>query len=257
MNLEGKRILLTGASGGIGRALAAALERSGCQVLRHSYSKVFDDDQLSVRGDLMLEKDIEAVVVAARNFNVDIVINNCGVNELTPFEMSGVQRTMDINVSGPMKLTQALLPFLREKPEAAIVNIGSTFGEIGFPGYVTYCASKAAIKGFSEALRRELSDSSVHVFHVSPRATKTDMNSPVSQQLNAELGNAEDEPDYLAARIVNAMQRDQVRLQIGFMEKIQVKLNGLFPGIFDLAIGSQLPIIKKHLSHHSDQEITV
>lgn len=257
MKLEGKRILLTGASGGIGRTLAAALEQSGCQVLRHSHSRGFDENHPSVMGDLMLDRDIEAIVNAARNFDVDVLINNCGVNELTPFEISGVQRTMDINVSGPMKLTQALLPFLREKPEAAIVNIGSTFGEIGFPGHVTYCASKAAIKGFSEALRRELSDSNVRVFHVSPRATKTQMNSPVSQQLNAELGNAEDEPGYLAARIVNAMQNNQVRLQIGLMEKIQVKLNGLLPGIVDLAISSQLPIIKKHLSHHSDQEITV
>jgi len=257
MKLEGKRILLTGASGGIGRALAAVLEQSGCQMLRHSHSRSFDENQPSVMGDLMLDRDIEAIVIAARNFDVDVLINNCGVNEFTPFELSDVQHTMDINVSGPMKLTQALLPYLREKPGAAIVNIGSTFGEIGFPGHVSYCASKAAIKGFSEALRRELSDSNVGVFHVSPRATKTGMNSQVSRQLNAALGNAEDDPAFVAQRIVDALQKDQVRLQIGFMEKIQVKLNGLLPGIVDLAINSQLPIIKKYLSHPIDQEITV
>ncbi len=248
MNLSGRRVLLTGASGGIGQALAMELESAGAEVLRHSFKQSFDESIPSVRGDLVVDSEIEAIVLAARNFGVDTLINNSGVNQLASFGDSDVQKMMDINVAGPMKLTQALLPTLLEQSDGAIVNMGSTFGEIGFPGHVSYCASKAAIKGFSEALRRELQDTNIRVFHVSPRATKTGMNSLASRQLNQALGNTEDDPKVLARMVVDALQRDRFRLQIGFMEKIQVKLNGLFPAIVDLAIGNQLPVIKEHLS---------
>ncbi len=248
MNLAGRKVLLTGASGGIGQALSATLEAAGCEVLRHSLTRSFGDSIPSVRGDLRVDSNIEAIVLGARNFGVDTLINNSGINQLASFEASDIQRMIDINVAGPMKLTQALLPSLLEKPDAAIINVGSTFGEIGFPGHVSYCASKAAIKGFSEALRRELQDTNLQVFHVSPRATKTEMNSLASRQLNQALGNTEDDPDVLAEMIVDALMRNRFRLQIGFMEKLQVKLNGLFPGIVDLAIGNQLPVIKEHFS---------
>ena len=94
-----------------------------------------------------------------------------------------------------MLLCQGLLPLLRNRPEAAIVNIGSTFGSIGHPGFATYCASKFGLRGFTETLRRELADTEVQVYYVAPRATRTDMNSAAVVQLNEELGNAMDPPD--------------------------------------------------------------
>jgi short-subunit dehydrogenase len=59
-----------------------------------------------------------------------------------------------------------------------VVNVGSTYGSIGYPGYASYCATKFALRGFSEALRRELADTRVGVLYVAPRATRTSMNSP-------------------------------------------------------------------------------
>ena len=71
------------------------------------------------------------------------------------------------------QLTRALLPTLRSQPASAILNIGSVFGSLGYPGFTAYSATKFALRGFTEALRREMADSKIGVHYFAPRATKT------------------------------------------------------------------------------------
>ena len=78
------------------------------------------------------------------------------------------------------------------------MNVGSIMGYLGYPGHAAYCASKFALRGFSEALRRELADSPVRVLYLAPRATRTAMNGAGICALNAELGVAMDEPAAVA-----------------------------------------------------------
>lgn len=248
MNLRGAKILLTGASGGIGSALATCLKHQGAELLLHANRNTDSLEGETIQGDLSIPEDVLRVAERAAFFNVNILINNCGINQFSCFETADIDRLIRTNVTGPMTLTQQLLPYLKAQSDAAILNIGSTFGEIGFPGYVTYCATKHAIKGFSEALKRELQDSSVQVFHVSPRTTNTGMNSSTANELNKILGNNSDEPDVLASKIVGALESNKHRLTIGATEKVQVKINALFPSLVDAALAKQLPTIRQHYS---------
>ena len=98
-----------------------------------------------------------------------------------------------------MQLTRALLPTLRAQPMGAILNIGSVFGSLGYPGYTAYSATKFALRGFTEALRRELADTRIGVHYFAPRATKTGINASAVDRMNAELKVAMDPPAQVAA----------------------------------------------------------
>lgn len=246
MNLSGSRILITGATGGIGSALAAKLRGQGCELLLHGNSKQGTCNEHFVRADLTTPEGITRLVDAAIKFNANILVNNCGVNDFGAFEEVDIDRIIKVNVVAPMQLTQALLPHLRSRKRGVIYNVGSTFGQIGYPGYVAYCASKHAIKGFNDALARELSDSSIRVQYLSPRSVGTGMNGDAAGALNVELGNAVDEPSEVAEIIARQLTHGDSRVQIGFVESLQVRLNGLFPGIIDSALAKQLRQIKQH-----------
>lgn len=248
MKLDSARVLITGASGGIGSALAAALADRGAQLLLHAHRHAESLKGEVVQADLSTTEGINHVAAVAEKFDVNVLINSSGINQFSAFEQADIDRLFAVNVVGPMQLTQRLLPHLKSRPEATILNVGSTFGQIGFPGYVTYCATKHAIKGFSEALRREMADSHVRVLHVSPRATNTSMNSDRVTELNRTLGNGSDDPAYLAAKIVGALESGRNQLQMGGPEKAQVKLNSLFPGVVDAVLARQLPTIREYFS---------
>lgn len=247
MNLNGARILLTGATGGIGSALAKRLERAGATLLRHGCSSRTLEDTSYIQANLADDDDLDRLVEVGVAFEIDVLINCAGINQFSGFEEADIDRMISTNVTGPMKLTQRLLPHLKSRGEAVILNVGSTFGAIGYPGYVAYCAAKHAIKGFSEGLSRELSDSGIKVLYFSPRATSTDMNSTAASDLNIELGVDSDSPREVARQIVSALVRDKNRLQMGGTERVQVKVNSLFPPLVDSAIAKQLPVIREHL----------
>ncbi|MEX2326834.1 MAG: SDR family oxidoreductase, partial [Pseudomonadales bacterium] len=212
--MKDRRVLLTGATGGIGAALARDLVAAGAFVVlqgRNQSALELLADSLGhantaiVCGDLTCARQVETVAEEARSQRVNVLVNNAGVNEFTMFETSNLTNTFAVNVTGPMQLTQMLLPYFKSLGNALIVNIGSAFGAIGFPGYVTYCATKHAVKGFSEALGRELSDTKVKVLYVSPRATDTKMNSLAARHANIALGVKSDTAGRVANRILRAM----------------------------------------------------
>lgn len=253
------RILLTGATGGIGSALAHALVGDGHNVLLQGRNEarlaalakeIGSVDCDIVIGDLNHTDDRAGVVAAAQRFNVDTLINNAGVNQFGPFAASGIEAIISTNVTSTLALTQAMLATLLESAEPRVLFVGSAFGAIGFPGYATYCASKFALRGFAEALAREYADTNLHVHYFAPRATATNMNDRHAAAMNAELGTAVDRPEQVAARIVSALHKDQRRLQIGFTEALQIRLNYLAPGVVDGALKQQLGTIKKHFEEN-------
>ncbi|MGV0035078.1 MAG: SDR family oxidoreductase [Candidatus Azotimanducaceae bacterium WSBS_2022_MAG_OTU7] len=246
MKLAGARILIVGATGGIGSALVEKLRGKGCELLLHGNAKPGISNANFVRADLTTPEGITRLADVAIKFATNILINSCGVNDFGAFEEVDIDRIIKVNVVAPMQLTQALLPHLRSRKEAVIYNVGSTFGQIGFPGYVAYCASKHAIKGFNDALARELSDSSVRVQYLSPRAVGTGMNGHAASALNVALGNAVDEPSEVATIIARQLTHGDARVQIGFTESLQARLNGVFPGVIDSALAKQLRKIKQY-----------
>jgi len=144
-----------------------------------------------------------------------------------------------------MRLTHALLPLLKSRRHAAIVSVGSTFGSLPFPGFVAYSAAKAGLRAFSQALRRELSDSAVAVIHLAPRAIDTPMNSPEVKALNRELGNSSDAPEAVARQVLLALVLGHGEHHFGFPEKLFAWLNGIAPSLIDRALAGKLPIIKR------------
>ncbi|MFT7288182.1 MAG: short-subunit dehydrogenase [Halieaceae bacterium] len=249
------RILLTGATGGIGQALARAFAAEGFAVLLQGRDRTRLDQLLGQLGDaeceavvadLCLPEDRDRLLTSAKLFQVNTLCNNAGINSFSPFAETNIEPIVNTNLTATLLLTQGLLPTLRGEKQAHIINIGSAFGAVGFPGYAVYCATKYALRGFSEALSRELADSPVEVHYFSPRATTTGMNTDAAAALNRALGTAADTPESVAAQITRALKKNQRRLQIGRKEAFQARINALFPAVVDRAIASQLPLIKNH-----------
>ena len=122
-----------------------------------------------------------------------------------------------------------------EQNKGQIVNIGSMFGSIGFAYFTAYSTSKFGVRGFSQALRRELADTPITVTDLSPRAVKTPINTgPIMQMGDATKMNM-DEPDAVARKIFKAIEADRKEAYFGYPESIFARLNGVLPGIVDNA----------------------
>lgn len=256
MNLESQCILITGASGGIGQVLCRLLaERRAklCLVDRQAEGgerlrQTLQGEVVSVAADITRAGDRErAVKTAMQAFGaVDVLINLAGVMDFARFDEQDpglLERIIAVNVEAPMQLARAVLPQMRERRRGRIVNVGSMFGSIGFPCFAAYAASKFALRGFSEALRRELAGSGVGVTYVAPRAVKTPLNPPAVHRM-AELGLMHmDPPEWVAQRIVHAIEKERGEAYLGFPESLFARLNAVLPGVVGRAIGRQLPTL--------------
>ena len=265
--LSGRVCVLTGATGGIGRALAAALAAEGCRLILCGRSAALIDALDSALpagsvvdtcvGSLTDTTTQTRLAALASDRKADVLINLAGVNQLQAFDQMSadeITHVVSTNLLLPMALSRLLLPMLKRKSSSMIVNVGSVFGSIGHPGYVAYSASKFGLRGFSQALGRELADSPVKVIHIAPRATRTAMNDGSARTLNETLGNKEDAPEYVATRIVRAMQRCRSLTTLGWPEQFFVFINQLMPGIVDKALNANLSAIKAALPKPSPQE---
>ena len=252
MELRGSRILLTGAGSGIGRHLALQLGRKGANLAlvgRNETKLQAAADEIERNGgrahvfvfDIAREEGQAELVDQVREVlgGIDMLVNNAGVMSFCAFpgqDPADVERLVKTNVTGPMLLTQAVLPHLLRQNSGKIVNVGSTFGTIGFGHFSVYCATKFAMRGFSESLRRELDHTHIGVTYVAPRATRTSLNADAVVELNLETGIAMDEPEDVAAIIISAIERDAKDCYIGWPERFFVRLNSLLPRLVDNAL---------------------
>jgi len=257
------RALITGASGGIGRALAQELHGRGAGVLlvgRNAQALERVAQALGGRSarvdwcaaDLATAAGRARVVEAASQWGgsgINVLVNNAGHGDfgmLDELDDAAIERLFAINAVAPIQLTRALLPQLRSQPTGAILNIGSVFGSLGYPGFAAYSATKFALRGFTEALRRELADSRIGVHYFAPRATKTGMNSSAVDRMNAELKVAMDPPAQVAAAACAMLEAGKTSAVFGWPEKLFVRINALLPRVVDGSLRKQLPVIRRH-----------
>jgi short-subunit dehydrogenase len=267
MKLDEARVLVTGAGGGIGSAIAAELAARGAAVMLAGRDAVVleataasldapRDRVATILGDLAVEADRQRVCEAAARWRggVNVLVNNAGVSDFGLFDdqpAAAIDRAVAVNLLAPLHLCHALLPSLHQHPEAAVLNVGSVFGSIGYPGFATYSATKFALRGFSEALRRELAGTTVRVHHLSPRATRTSINSTAVEQLNEALGVATDTPQAVARAACQLLERGGAESVVGWPEKFFARLNAVLPRIVDRALGKQLPVIRRYAGEPS------
>ncbi|NOY28512.1 MAG: SDR family NAD(P)-dependent oxidoreductase [Oligoflexia bacterium] len=180
---EDKVVLVTGATSGIGAALATAFVAEGARVVGcgRDQGRLMS---LASRVDLALTLDVTsqgsvdmaAAAVQDRYGRVDIVVNNAGIGHFQAWQDTTIvdfQRIMDTNLYGAIRVAQALLPGMVAQGEGVLVNIASVAGERGYPKHTAYCASKHAMIGWSRALTKDLRGSGVAVVLVCPPAVDT------------------------------------------------------------------------------------
>jgi len=144
-----------------------------------------------------------------------------------------------VNLLAPMWLSRALLPAMQAQNSGHIVNIGSIFGSIGFAYFTTYSASKFGLRGFSEALRRELADTGIKVSYIAPRAVRTPMNNDAVMRMGEATKMNMDEPDAVVAKIIAAIETDKKDAYFGFPESLFVRINALLPRLVDGSVAAQ------------------
>jgi len=251
MEIRDKNILLTGAAGGIGRQLAARLAERGARLVlvdanEQALNKVSAGIQHSktVAGDLSSDEGCQAVADAAESAlgRIDILINLAGMMSFNCFEdedIGAMEQIIQVNLLGAMRLTRHLLPAMLERDAGRIINVGSVFGSIGFAYFSAYSASKFGLRGFSEALRREMYDTGIKVMYVAPRAVKTPLNTGRIMRMGEATKMNMDTPEYVVERIIKAVDSDRQEVYIGFPESLFVQINLRFPRLVDKALAAQ------------------
>jgi NAD(P)-dependent dehydrogenase (short-subunit alcohol dehydrogenase family) len=254
MQLEGKRALITGAGSGIGRALAIEASRLGMTValcgrraepLHATFAEMKSSGRhLRLSGDIT----VSAVRRSIRDYlwrhwrSLDVLVNNAGLVSVGPLSCTTddeLERVMLTNVVAPLALSREMLPLLRRAGTSRIVNIGSVLGDIPYPLFAAYSASKFAVRGLSIAMRRELKPYGIGVTYAAPRATKTDASdamSPLVEPLQMRL----DDPAAVANQVWRAVMQDLDSIYAKGPERLFVLAQRLLPSIVDRAISTQM-----------------
>lgn len=261
MQLENAVALVTGAGSGIGRALAIALSRRGVRCIllgRHR-------DSLEITRAAMIRPDRAWVLpldlsdteararisetVMAMAGRLDLLINNAGAIEAGPVceqDETAWGKMLEVNLLAPMSLSRHLFYLLRASGQGRIVNIGSMFGDIAFPYFAAYSASKFGLRGWSEALQREWSGHGIGVTYCAPRGTRT----PAADGFHAyaqAFAMPLDAPEKVAKRIVTGIAADARDIYPVGPERLFLLLQRLLPARIDAALRRQTRAVQADL----------
>ncbi|MGE0053531.1 MAG: SDR family NAD(P)-dependent oxidoreductase [Hyphomicrobium sp.] len=254
MQLENKHILVTGAGSGIGREIAIEAARRGMSVALVGRREQALRETLELmgpaHGHAVLPGDITdpQIRVALAQYvahwwgKLDILVNNAGIVAVGPHACTSdedLERVIATNFIAPAALTREMLPLLSRARPSRIVNVGSMFGDIAYPLFGVYSASKFALRGLSIALRRELKEYGIGVTYAAPRATKTDAASTFGQ-LVEPMQMRIDKPEKVAKEIWNAVAQDRDSVYARGPERLFVLVQRLLPQLVDRSVAQQM-----------------
>ena len=256
MDIKGKVVIITGASSGIGAAAALEFGRQGAKVVlaarrtdklqelvNEIHAMQNDAEAFVLQTDISKLDDIQRLVAQTveRFGRVDVLVNNAGFGRLKWLEsldpLEDIQAQFDVNVLGVIQTTRQVLPIMIKQRSGSIINICSIAGLVGTPTYTIYSATKHAVHGFSEALRREVKPWGIDVSLIYPggvRGTefpdhagiqrKTNASTPKFMVLTAEqVGKA----------VVSLVHRPRRMWVLPWMWRFTIFLNRFLPGLVD------------------------
>jgi len=250
-DIQGSRVIVTGASSGIGRAIALELARQGgkvvCLARREDRLQSLAKEIVSLGGSIVcVAGDVTDAVARARCMEaaqshfggLDILVNNAGVGAIGPFETADpqrVRRIMEVNFFALVEMTRSALPLLKQGRRPMIVNISSILGRRGVPYNSEYAASKFAVHGFSESIRAEFVTAGIDVLVVGPGTTDTEF---FDQVIESKGGPKWPEhkattAEAVAQATVRAIRRGSHEITPYLWGKVLVLLNRFSPWLVD------------------------
>ena len=254
-NLRDARIVVTGASSGIGRELAVQLCQRGANVfatarrverlheLQSACSRL--PGKLTIlHGDLTSDEHRQAIVQqATTEWNaLDVLINNAGAGAIGRFDVATsdrLRRVMEIDFFAPVELTRTCLPLLERGRRPAILNIGSVLSHRAVPNKSEYCAAKFAMRGWAESLRVELASKSIEVLMLSPSTTRSEFLDALVDTKANEKGKSLGSmlPERVAHLAISALVRSKREMILSLGGKSLVWAGRLFPRLTDRILG--------------------
>ncbi len=250
--LTGLRVLVTGASQGIGRALAVVAAKKGCRVLAAARSQPLLDELAAevknaggiletVVADVTKPEDRQAMVDAAtREFGgLDVLINNAGIGATGHFmdsEPETLRAIFETNFFGLTETTRLFLPLLKQGVTPAIVNISSVVGKRALPARCLYSSSKFAVAGFSESIRAELAKDGIQVIVVNPGLTQTNFSQNMLEKkarmkMDHMRGMTSEE---VAEATLRAVEKGKNEITLTLRGKLLVLVNRFAPWVVDI-----------------------
>ncbi|MGH7680974.1 MAG: SDR family NAD(P)-dependent oxidoreductase [Candidatus Eiseniibacteriota bacterium] len=256
MELKERAVLLTGASGGIGRATALRLAKQGAKIalfargedkLRALAGEVerAGGKALVVPGDVRKSADASrAVAMATERFGgLDALVNGAGVaylKDIAETTDDEILEQIEVNLVGVCRITRAALPALRARPGSAIVNIASFAGRVGAPYYSYYNATKFGLVGLTEAWRRELGPLGLRVTLILPSAVETPFLERAGRRRALGVGPAGTviQPERVAKAVEQALRRHPAEIYLPARNYLLAVMNVALPGLSDRIVNA-------------------
>ncbi len=252
--LRGSRILVTGASSGIGRSVAEQAAAAGAHVALTARSadklqalaqtlKQRNAIAVAIPADITLDADRQRLVqtVVSELGGLDVLINNAGIASFGHFADSSeeiLRRIMEVNFFAPVELMRLLIPVLRRGRQPAFVNVSSMCGRRGLPAWPEYSASKYALCGMTEALRGEMARFDIDVLAILPGLTRSDLGRNLlrnegKMKINFDEGMP---PESVAAGILNALRNNKADTVLGREAVWMLRMQKFCPRLLDWLI---------------------
>ncbi|WP_168879318.1 SDR family NAD(P)-dependent oxidoreductase [Rhizobium sp. P28RR-XV] len=265
MNLEGKRVLITGGSSGIGLAIARAMLAKGARVvvtgrngkrLAEAVGSLqtgglpatgFVADAATRQGRALTLQEATEILDG-----LDVLVNNAGgvrAGRLENMAEEEIRTMVEVDLVAPILLTQAALPHLRASGDGLVVNVTSGIALVGAPFYTAYAAAKAGLSRFGEALRRELKGEGIHVLTLYPGATDTPMMR--TSRAASELGFTREPASAVADALIDGIEANVFEVIRGGEARAKmIAANRDYPATIDERFMTMKPALEEAVSDH-------
>ena len=224
MQVNGKTIIITGGTDGIGLQMARWLRAKGAYVIVTGRTPARIDAARGegfevIEAELSHQTGVDTLVHALAGKDIDILVNNAGAGsdhdfrDDAPIDLADNDRCLFLNLNAPIHLITHMLPVLKRRPAAMIVNVTSGLAIAPRAGGPVYCASKAGLRSYTQALRYQLRGTNIHVLEALPPVVDT--------KLTAGRGSRKMTPDACAAQIVTAIESDKDEANVGLVKVLR------------------------------------